>query len=117
MQLNLIVIKTKAPGILKDQYEFLGLIFKYHRHGNGPLHYSSELNGLTFEIYPLPKSREVADNTLRLGFEVEGLAEVVKIASSSNWIIKSEPKLTNWGYIAVLQDIDGRKIELKEKIK
>ncbi len=42
-----------------------------HRHGNGPLHYESDLDGITFEIYPLPSDTRTADATLRLGFTVD----------------------------------------------
>ena len=115
MKLNLIVIKTQSLEILKGQYEVLGLEFDYHKHGKGPYHYSAYLNDLVFEIYPLPQSADEADSTLRLGFEIKDLDEKMSQLKNENWIIKTSPKRTEWGYIAVIQDFDGRKIELKEK--
>ncbi|WP_299611393.1 hypothetical protein [uncultured Aquimarina sp.] len=115
MRLNLLVIRTSNPEILKDQYERLGFEFDYHQHGNGPLHYASELNGFVFEIYPLTKSMEKADNSIRLGFDIEGLKSKIIDLSSSDWKILSEPKETEWGLTALIQDLDGRKIELKNK--
>ena len=65
MKLNLLVIRTLNPEILKDQYEKLGFEFTFYQHGKGPFHYASEENGFVFEIYPLTKSMEKADNSIR----------------------------------------------------
>jgi lactoylglutathione lyase len=115
MNLNLLVIRTKNPQILKEQYEHLGFQFEYHQHGNGPYHYASDINGFVFEIYPLTKSMEKADNSIRLGFEIENLNLKFKDLKKSEWIIKSALIETEWGLTAVIQDLDGRKIELKNK--
>jgi hypothetical protein len=115
MKLNLLVIRTENPEILKVQYEKIGFEFDYHKHGNGPFHYASELNGFVLEIYPLAKSMTKADNSLRLGFEIENLEIKVENLKKTNWKILSEPKKTEWGMVSIIQDLDGRKIELKNK--
>ena len=48
-------------------------------------------------------------------FEIEGLNSKIKDILSSNWILVSDVKETQWGNIAVIEDLDGRKIELKNK--
>lgn len=73
MNINSLVIRTKNPLLLKEQYEQLGFQFKYHQYGNGPFHYASERNGFVFEIYPLSKSQNKADNSVRIGFVIENL--------------------------------------------
>ncbi|WP_298517949.1 VOC family protein [uncultured Kordia sp.] len=115
MRLNLLVIRTPNPAVLKDQYEKLGFQFEYHQHGNGPFHYASEQNGFVFEIYPLTKSQQKADNSTRLGFDVANLEAKIKMLESSTWKILSKPKETAWGLTALVQDLDGRKVELKHK--
>ena len=115
ININLIVIKTKVPEILKKQYEILGLTFHYHRHGKGPFHYSTTLGELTFEIYPLPKHKNQVDDDTRLGFELDHLDELIHQLQETNWEILNYPKNTAWGYVAVLKDLDGRKVELKER--
>ncbi len=117
MKINLIVLKTNDPESLKKQYELLGLTFEYHNHGNGPFHFSAEVEGLVFEIYPLSNQIQTADNTLRLGFEIKKLEAIITQLQNTSWIVSSHPKLTNRGRVAILQDLDGRKIELKESIK
>lgn len=115
MKLNLLVIRTEKPEILKSQYELLGFEFDHHRHGNGPFHYATEFNDFVFEIYPLTKSMTKADNSIRLGFEIENLEMKIKELENSNWIIKSPLSVTEWGIVAVVKGLDGRKIEMKNK--
>ena len=115
MKINLLVIRTEKPEILKKQYEKIGFNFAYHRHGKGPFHYASEQNGFVFEIYPLTKSMTKADGNIRLGFSVPDLNELIEKLKETDWIIKSDIKETEWGTLAVIQDLDGRKIELKNE--
>jgi predicted enzyme related to lactoylglutathione lyase len=115
MKINLVVLKTSMPDDLAKFYGQFGIKFENHRHGNGPLHYAAQLNELVFEIYPLPKDKQKADDTLRLGFTVDNLDEIIKRLKSSGGKIIKEPGVTEWGYISIIEDIDGRKIELKEK--
>jgi len=114
-ELSLIVIKTKQLEALKDFYQKLGLSFKEEKHGNGPIHYSSSIGNLVIELYPLPKSIEVADSTTRLGFRVNNLDEIFKVLIASNTQVVSEPAQNEWGYSAIVKDPDGRSIELINK--
>ena len=56
-----------------------------------------------------------ADNSIRLGFTVDNLELTVQSLKSSNWEILSDIAETEWGSTAIVRDLDGRKIELKEK--
>lgn len=113
--LNLVVIKTKDPNELVKTYEAFGLTFDYHKHGNGPMHYANQTNGVTLEIYPLPKTIVEADNTLRLGFNVKALDLKIKKLEELGVKIISNPSQTEWGYSALVSDQDGRKIELTQE--
>lgn len=114
MKLSLIVLRTPDPEKLQAQYCMLGIEFQYHRHGSGPFHYSAELVGLILEIYPLSRSQEKADPHLRLGFTVANLDELIPTLLKLGWKVLSGPQKTEWGYTAVVQDMDGRKVELTE---
>lgn len=115
MNINLLVIRSHNPQALSAQYTALGMEFSFHKHGNGPHHYAAELNGQVFEIYPIQDKNSSIDAHIRIGFEVANLDALIEQLSDSNWIISSPIKHTEWGAIAVLQDLDGRKIELKNK--
>ena len=111
MNLNLIVFRSKIPKVLAEWYARFGLVFEYHRHGKGPLHYSADIDGLILEIYPLKRSQTEADLSLRLGFEVEGLDRLIAQLPD----VVSPPKRSEWGYRAVVADPEGRRVELVEK--
>ncbi|MBT31958.1 MAG: glyoxalase/bleomycin resistance/extradiol dioxygenase family protein [Thalassobius sp.] len=124
MKLNLLVIKTESPEMLKKQYECFGISFDYHQHGKGPFHYAAEIDDLVFEIYPLPKSIIRAENfntsnnlldQTRLGFTVKNLDILIKQLETTNWEIISTAKEMPWGKVAIVADLDARKVELTEE--
>lgn len=112
IQLNLLVIKTNQVEKVHHFYQQLGLHFTHHRHGKGPLHYAAEMNGLVFEIYPLPQASAEVDKSTRLGFTVQKLAAILPQLDAS--AIISLPQQREWGYTALVKDPDGRKVELTE---
>ena len=114
MHINLIVIRTKDPKVLAEFYQLMGLEFQYHRHGKGVWHYSATINNVVFEIYPLLKSQQSPDQSLRLGFVVDNLDDLIEKLRSQSVKIISAPQSSEWGYFAVISDPDGRKIELTE---
>ncbi len=116
MKINLLVIRTPNPKALAQFYEKLGLQFDYHRHGKGPYHYTTQINEIIFEIYPLMKNQTQADHTLRLGFTVSDLDQLINNLKNNEVEIVSEPQQYEWGYVAIIKDLDGRKIELKNKV-
>ena len=73
------------------------------------------INEVVFEIYPLLKSQTIADHSLRLGFTVKNLDKLMVKLKEQGIEILSEPKQSDYGYIAIICDLDGRKIELKDK--
>ncbi len=113
MLINLIVIRTDKPKELSEFYEQLGMKFEYHQHGKGTWHYSTEIEEIVFEIYPLMKNQEVSDKSLRLGFTIENLDDIIANLKKNKVEIIREPKESEWGYFAIIKDLDGRKIELK----
>lgn len=115
VEINLLVLRTETPELLKQQYEHLGFEFEHHQHGKGPMHFASENGGFVLEIYPLTRSMNKADGSLRLGFSIENFELKMQDLAQTTWNILSQPKETTWGMTALVQDLDGRKIELKEK--
>ncbi|MCK5855414.1 MAG: VOC family protein, partial [Sulfurovaceae bacterium] len=70
-QLNLLVIRCNDIEESRCFYEKLGFSFIKEQHKNSPIHYSSTVNELVFELYPLKKGEKL-DNT-RLGFKIKKL--------------------------------------------
>lgn len=108
--LNLLVLRAKNPAELVAFYSGMGLKFVRERHGKGPVHHSSNAGGAVFEIYPC---ENFADRTtgIRIGFQVPSIEQTI-LACSAHVI--DQPKMTQWGRRAVIEDPEGHRIELVE---
>ena len=114
MEIRLLVIRTNNLKRLTEFYTLLGLVFDYHQHGNFPFHYSTTIGSLVLEIYPLAKGQVEIDKNLRLGFAVNNFDETLNILNNQN-ITFPTPILTDFGFLTVITDPDGRKIEIYKK--
>jgi lactoylglutathione lyase len=112
MQLKLIVLRTADQKALADFYTLLGLNFDYHKHGNSPYHYSAHIGETVLEIYPLTKTQTGPDKDLRLGFALDNFEAALSQIEKLQFTILMPPAQTEWGFMAIVQDPDGRKIEL-----
>lgn len=110
-QFRLLVVRTTNIKQVLGFYESLGLDFCEHRHGTGPMHFATELSGLVFEIYPTKKQANV-DRMTRLGFALPDLPSVVDLLRSHAIPIVEEPTPSEWGMRAIVNDPDGRVVEL-----
>ncbi len=111
-RLNLVVIRSQDIDAAAAFYQALGLLFTKHSHGTGPEHYSSELCGLVFEIYPLADGQPPTA-AARVGFEVEDVDSLVLLLiTEAGATLVSEPRDSPWGRRAVVRDLDGHSVEL-----
>lgn len=110
-RLNLIVIRSVDPIQTVTFYKLLGVEFQEEQHGNGPVHWAAELDGIVLEIYPA-KSADEVDVTTRLGFVVKDATSVLNTLRLSDVETISDLKQTKWGLRAVVRDSDGRTVEL-----
>jgi predicted enzyme related to lactoylglutathione lyase len=115
MDLRLLVLRTNKPETLVEFYSLFGLSFDHHKHGNSPYHYSAMMAQLVFEIYPLAKGQTESDNNLRLGFAIDRFDEITNKLKSLNIKFFMDPIETDFGFMAIVADPDGRKIELYPK--
>jgi predicted enzyme related to lactoylglutathione lyase len=115
MNLNLFVIRSSIPERLAQFYEQLGMVFEHHRHGNGPFHFSAQIGSTLLEIYPLAKGQEQADKHLRLGFAIDLFDARIDKLQQKGITFHQLPISTEWGIMAVIEDPEGRKIELYNK--
>jgi predicted enzyme related to lactoylglutathione lyase len=110
-RLNLVVIRSTDIEAAVHFYEVLGLRFTCHSHASGPRHYASEDPGCVFEIYPL-RQGEAPTTSARLGFQVASVDHALNSLLTVGGKLVSTPKLTSWGYRAVIEDFDGHRVEL-----
>jgi len=118
--LSLLVLRTARIGACLEFYQGLGLTLVEEKHGKGPVHYSSSSNGITIEIYPETQKNYTenrAERTIRLGFVVESLAATLGSLEALGAMVLTPPAITQWGYLAVVLDPDGREVEINEPLK
>lgn len=110
-RLNLLVLRSLNLSAAVGFYQLLGLRFGTEKHGSGPEHWSSQVEGLVLEIYPARSDADV-DRTTRLGFEVQELGQLESTLRSAGYRIAQEAKASPWGLRSVVVDPDGRSVEL-----
>jgi lactoylglutathione lyase len=108
---NLLVLRSPDIHRAAAFYRALGLLFIVERHGNGPEHYTSLVNGFVFEIYPLATGQTPTTGT-RIGFSVDSVDELLPLVRDLGAEVVTEPHDSEWGRRAVVKDLDGHTVEL-----
>jgi lactoylglutathione lyase len=115
-RLNLLVLRVADLDRAVAFYQLLGLRFKKHEHGSGPVHFAAERDRFVFELYLATAEQPVSAST-RIGFEI---ADVVKSVATLGAFpgarILSAPVASPWGLRAVVVDPDGHRVELSEAV-
>ena len=109
--LCLLVIRSSDLERDAKFYAALGFEFSKHQHGSGPEHFAAESDGLVFEIYPLQNSKPQTTG-VRIGFAVDSVDQTVEELVGLGAKVVSEPKDSQWGRRAVLDDLEGHRIEI-----
>lgn len=105
---NLLVIYCDDIELNKKFYECLGFQFIKEKHGKGPIHYSTNINGLILEIYPMGKNPKTR---IRLGFQVKSLNTIKqKILGQF-----PDANIKVFDHGMTIADLNGNKIELSVK--
>ena len=108
--MNLIVIRSSDIERSALFYSAMGLLFAKHRHGTGPEHYTSVVDGFVFEIYLIGSNQPTSGT--RIGFSVDHVDSVVEMLTDAGGTVVSHPHDTEWGRRAVMKDPDGHSVEL-----
>lgn len=97
-------------------YRALGLPLEEERHDDGPLHFACEVGGAHIAVYGAPKGKRRPGRThgAMLGFRVGNLVKTLGALKRTGAKVVVEPQKVPWGRRAIVQDPDGRKVELNE---
>jgi lactoylglutathione lyase len=118
VSMNLLVLRTAQLEKCLTFYQAIGLKFDQEQHGKGPIHYACELGTIVLEIYPgdpgLAPDRKTGGATM-LGFQVVALDNLLEVLGGEGIPILSPIQSSAWGKRAVVQDPDGRAIELNQR--
>jgi catechol 2,3-dioxygenase-like lactoylglutathione lyase family enzyme len=115
LAVSLLVLRCKDIERTRRFYEQLGLEFKEEKHGKGPQHYAWESGSFVLELYPAGKGQP-ADN-VRIGFSTSLLADVAgNVRHNPDMNVLKPPYATADRLIMLLQDPDGRKVEVSQRL-
>ncbi len=97
-------------------YRAIGVPLSPETHDEGAEHYACELGVTHFAIFPPRTSltNDAAGGAFP-GFVVESVAESLEAARAKGARIRQEPDYYPWGLRAVVEDPDGRLVELFER--
>lgn len=112
VSLNLIVLRSADLPRSEAFYNLLGVTFDRERHGSGLDHLAGRVGSLVLELYPLEETTGTA--SVRIGFRVASVKEVVAQLAKSGARVITPPKDGTWGLRAVVVDPDGHRVELVE---
>jgi catechol 2,3-dioxygenase-like lactoylglutathione lyase family enzyme len=110
-QLNLVVLRSANLERAAEFYRQMGLLFTRRAHGSGPEHYTSTVNGIVFEIYPM-SGKSVATIGTRIGFKIDSVDAIVPLLEKIGAVVLTVPSDSEWGRRAVVKDLDGHIVEL-----
>ena len=102
-RLKLLVLRCADIMKTKDFYTKLGLNFVEEQHGNSPIHYSCNVDGVVIELYPASQSFPV--DSCRLGFSCSNFTELSEFMCAN-----IEHRNGNDFFVVI--DSDGRKVEI-----
>jgi hypothetical protein len=115
LNLNLLVLRCRDVELTRRFYEKLGFVFTEECHGSGPRHYASESGPFVLELYPCTAAQP-PDN-VRLGFSTPLLANVSgDIRHDLEMTVLKPPYTAGDRLLMLLQDPDGRKVEVSQAL-
>jgi lactoylglutathione lyase len=102
-----------------DFYRTIGLDLEHEDHGEGPVHFAVDLGGVHFAIYPTEQSGRApalraAGNSFP-GFYVAALDAVTESLRRMGARVLREHEQMPWGCRVVVEDPDGRAIEVNDR--
>ena len=115
LTVNLLVLRCKDIEVTRRFYELLGLTFVEEKHGAGPKHYAWERDGFVLELYPTAEGQ--TSDGVRIGFSTAILADLAgDLRHNADVNILKQPYSTADRLVMLLQDPDGRKVEVSQPL-
>jgi lactoylglutathione lyase len=101
-------------------YRAVGLQLHDEDHGGGPVHYATDINGVHFALYSAPDSPTRAPQWRDAGSSFPGFYVTSLDDTMAALTVLKAPVLTghqvrDWGCRAVVEDPDGRPIEINQR--
>jgi len=113
-KIQYLVLRVHDIETAKRFYGIIGLVFRGEKHGKEEFHYSTVIDGMVLEFYPLRPGQ--SPSLVQFGFEFQGevgdIMTVCERLGREGFCVLNPPRLTSQGYTAKVVDPFGNKIEL-----
>jgi predicted enzyme related to lactoylglutathione lyase len=113
-----LVLYAGDPAATAMFYRAVGLELVDEDHGEGPVHFATELGPVHFAIYPAEtpgRARERrSGGSVFPGFFVESLDAAAEAVGRAGAAVLSAHEQMPWGCRIVAQDPDGRPVEINQ---
>jgi lactoylglutathione lyase len=101
-------------------YGAIGIDLEAEDHGDGPVHYATDIDGVHFAIFGAeasdgraPRLREPGSSFP--GFYVPSLDDTVAALASLGAPVLAGHQVRDWGCRAIVEDPDGRPVEINQR--
>ena len=114
-----LVLYATSPPATAAFYRALGLDLADEDHGEGPVHFATELGAVHFAIYPAQAPGRATERrsggSSFPGFYVESLDQVAEVLAQAGTPVLTGHQQMPWGCRVVAEDPDGRTIEINQR--
>jgi len=114
-----LVLFAASPSATAAFYRALGLVLEDEHHGEGPLHFATELGPVHFAIYPAEAPGRAGERrsggSVFAGFYVESLDRVTEALTAADALVLAGHEPMPWGCRIVAEDPDGRAVEINQR--
>jgi lactoylglutathione lyase len=114
-----LVLYAASPQATAAFYRALGLELADEDHGEGPVHFATELGPVHFAIYPAEapgRARERrSGGSMCPGFYVQSLDRAAEALAQTGAPVLTGHQQMPWGCRVVAEDPDGRAVEINQR--
>jgi lactoylglutathione lyase len=114
-----LVLFAASPAATMAFYRAVGLELEAEEHGDGPVHFATELGPVHFAIYPAEVAGRAGERrsggSLFPGFYVESLDRAAEALAQVGAPMLTGHQEMPWGCRVVAEDPDGRAVELNQR--
>jgi lactoylglutathione lyase len=114
-----LVVYAANPSATAAFYRALGLVLEDEYHGDGPVHFATEVGSVHFAIYPAEAPGRATERrsggSSFPGFYVDSLDRAVQELNGAGAPILTEHEQMPWGCRVVAEDPDGRAVEVNQR--
>ncbi len=114
-----LVLYAASPQATAAFYRALGLKLADEDHGEGPVHFATELGPVHFAIYPAEEPGRARERrsagSMFPGFYVQSLDQAAEALAHIGAPVLTGHQQMPWGCRVVAEDPDGRTIEINQR--